>query len=131
MADTVHLIGLKEANAALRKLPEFCRSRVQREMDVTAFNVARDANSRVRRRTGLLSRSLRWESRPRSLSAIVGIAFEAFYWKFLEYGTVKMPAQPFLRPAAEANRSDHDSRLIRALNDAANDVEAASGSRLL
>ncbi len=131
MADTVHLIGLKEANAALRKLPEFCRSRVQREMDVTAFNVARDAGGRVRRRSGLLFRSLRWESRPRSLSAIVGIAFEAFYWKFLEYGTVKMPAQPFLRPAAEANRSDHDSRLIRALNDAANDVEAASGSRLL
>lgn len=27
---------------------------------------------------------------------------DAFYWRFLEYGTKNMPAQPFIRPAAEA-----------------------------
>lgn len=127
----VELVGLKEANAALKRLPEFAKGRAQKEMDVTAFNVARDAASRVRRRTGLLARSLQWQSRPRSVSAVVGTLAEAFYWKFVEYGTVKMLARPFMRPAAEAQRADHDARLIRALNEAANDVERAAGSRLL
>jgi len=29
---------------------------------------------------------------------------EAFYWRFLEFGTKKMQARPFLRPAFEANK---------------------------
>lgn len=29
-----------------------------------------------------------------------------FYWKFLEFGTSKMPARPFLRPAFEARKND-------------------------
>lgn len=131
MADAVQVIGLKEANRALRRLPEFAKGRVQRELDVTAFNVARGAQTRVRRRTGLLARAIQWQSRPRSVTAIVGIAFEAFYWKYLEYGTVKMPAFPFLRPSAEAEASDHDSRMIRALTEAANDVERAASVRLV
>lgn len=27
---------------------------------------------------------------------------DTFYWRFLEFGTARAPAQPFLRPAAEA-----------------------------
>jgi len=52
---------------------------------------------------------------PRYLSEIVGIGVEqggtranptgAYYGKFVEFGTVNMPAQPFLRPALEANRA--------------------------
>lgn len=29
---------------------------------------------------------------------------DAFYWWFVEFGTSKMPARPFLRPAFEANK---------------------------
>lgn len=52
---------------------------------------------------------------PRYLSEIVGIGVEqggtrenptgAYYGKFVEFGTVKMAAQPFLRPALESNRA--------------------------
>lgn len=28
----------------------------------------------------------------------------AYYWRFLEFGTAKMPARPFLRPAFEATK---------------------------
>lgn len=136
MADAVQIIGLKEANRALRKLPEFAKRRAQHEMDVTAFQVAKGAEQRVARRTGQLAADIRWESRPRSLSAVVGIAFRSFYWKFLEYGTVKMGARPFMRPAAEAVADDHGKRLIRALAEAADDVERDAktpgiGTRLL
>ncbi|MEO6659445.1 MAG: HK97-gp10 family putative phage morphogenesis protein [Burkholderiaceae bacterium] len=30
----------------------------------------------------------------------------AYYWKFLEFGTEKMKAQPFLRPAFESRKED-------------------------
>ena len=119
----VQLIGLKEANRALRKLPDFAKAKAQEVMDVSAFQVARGAEARAPRRTGQLAGDIEWEARPRSLSAVVGVAHQSFYWKFLEYGTVKMGARPFMRPAAEAVASDHESRLVRALTEAAHQVE--------
>ena len=129
MANRVELIGLREANRALKQLPEFAKSRVQPVMDTTAFQVYNLARARVPVRTGRLKAALAWESRPRSLRAVMGTADpQAFYWKFLEYGTVRMAARPFLRPAADAMRRDHEMRLIQALERAANDVEAAQGT---
>jgi len=130
MADETRVIGLKEANAALRRLPEFAKAKAQREIDVTAFQVHAGALARVRRRTGFLALVLGWQSRPGTVSAVVGVENDtAFYWKFLEYGTVHMSAKPFMRPAAEAVEADHESRLVRALSEAADQVEqAASGA---
>lgn len=117
------LIGSREAQRALRQLPENVKSEAQATMDVTAFHVARGAQARVHRRTGFLLARIRWASRPRSLSAVVGVDSEAFYWKFLEYGTVKMDAQPFMRPAAEAEESDHGARMLQALEKANSQME--------
>lgn len=33
-------------------------------------------------------------------------AGDAFYWKFLEYGTQKMPARPFIRPAYDSKKQE-------------------------
>lgn len=125
----IDVIGLKEANAALRKLPEFAKRRAQQEIDITAFQFVRMAQGKVRVRTGFLQQRIEWLSRPRSVSAVVGID-DAHYWKFLEYGTVRMSAHPFLRPTADALNPDHDRRMMRALAAAADDVERA-GARLL
>lgn len=38
-------------------------------------------------------------------SYIVTWSKEAFYGRFIEFGTSKMPAQPFLRPAYEAKKT--------------------------
>lgn len=37
---------------------------------------------------------------------------EAYYWRFLEFGTSKMPAQPFLRPAYE-NAKERAVQIIK------------------
>jgi HK97 gp10 family phage protein len=125
------MIGLKEANRALKMLPDFAKSGCQQVMDASAFTVARAAQSRAPVLTGLLRRSIEWKSQPRSVTAVVGTPVgTAFYWKFLEYGTEHIQARPFMRPAAESIQTDHQSRLERALNDAANKVERAAGSRL-
>lgn len=112
-------IGLKEANRALRKLPEFARAEVQQTMDTTAFQVANGAKARAPRRTGALANAIGWKSRPRSLSAVVGINVAAApHWRFVEYGTVKMAAKPFLRPSALSMESNHAGRLGQALSKA-------------
>lgn len=118
----VDVIGMKEANAALKKLPKFARQRVQPVMTDTAQAVAEGAKSRVPVRTGMLKFNIGWESRPRTLSAVVGAQKQGFYWKFLEYGTVTMEAKPSFRPAAEDVKDSHQDRLIEALSRAADDI---------
>lgn len=134
---TSRFIGLKEANRALLSLPEAAKPGVQKVMDVTAYNVSRGALARVARRTGFLASHIGWQSRPRTLAAVVGVdKGTAFYWKFIEYGTVKMGAQPFLRPAAESEEPKHHAALVQELERAGDRIERGAGvaavsSRLL
>lgn len=91
--------------------------------DVTAFQVARSAAAHAPssedgshgHTSGFLRQSIQWKSRPRSLSAVVGIAAAAFYWKFVEFGTKHMSAHPFLRPAADQERPKHFKQMADAL----------------
>lgn len=114
---------IRECNRALKRLPEFAREQSQKTIDTTAFHIARQAASRAPRRTGVLQGAITWKSRPRSLSAIVGVEGQAFYWKYLEHGTVKMGAKPFLRPAAEAMTADHEQRMMQGLERALTQME--------
>ncbi len=134
MASTVQIVGLKEANAALRRLPEFARDDSQGEMDVTAFHVTREASAKAPRSAdgshghppGFMASSIAWESRPRSLSAVVGVRPAAYYWRFVEFGTARVAPRPFLRPTVDSNREDHHSRLLKALERSAVKVERAA-----
>lgn len=126
MPATVTVVGLKEANLALKQLPDLAKVEAQQVADVTAFHVARAASSHAPRSAtgshgrgpGFLAASIIWLSRPRTTSAIVGIRSAAFYWKFLEFGTRFISARPFLRPAADGERADHRRRMIAGLTKA-------------
>lgn len=116
----------KEASANLRKLPDATKVAAQQVMDVTAFQVMSRAKSLVPVSTGVLKRGIQWKSRPATVSAVVGVTesalygrFDPFYWKFVEYGTVRVPARPFMRPAAQAAEGDHERRLNQALTKSA------------
>jgi HK97 gp10 family phage protein len=119
----IQIIGLKEANRALKRLPDYAKSEAQQAMNMTAFHIARFAEHRAPRRSGLLRSRIQWEARPRSVSAVVGVRPDAYYWKFVEYGTKRMEARPFLRPAAESQAKEHGPRLLAALEKAADHVE--------
>lgn len=128
------LVGLKEANRALKALPEFARDEAQTTFDATAFHFSRMAAAAAPRKTGQLADDIEWESRPRSLSAIVAIRKNSYYWKFQEYGTRRHGAHPFLRPTAVRLRSDHHSRLMQSLERARARMAAngsTGGSRVL
>lgn len=120
---TLGIIGLKETNRAIRQLPEFAREEAQRTFDVTAFHFARMAAAKAPRKEGNLANDIAWESRPRSLSAVVTIRRNSYYWKMQEFGTVRHGAQPFLRPTAISLKPDHQYRLRKGLEKAANRVE--------
>jgi HK97 gp10 family phage protein len=119
MAGPSEVIGLREANAALRRLPELARAETQQVMDVTAFQVAalatRLAPDRepVARHGIHLKDAITWKRR--RFGAVVAVDRRAFHWKFFEYGTKFMPARPMFRPAAVAFRDDHRRRLENAL----------------
>lgn len=118
-----HWVRLNEKRAAIKALPEHLKDRLQKTSDTTAFQIVRMAEGKAPRRTGKLRAALTWKSRPSTLSAIVGIEKAAFYWKFPEYGTVKMPARPFIRPAKEAMAADHDARLQQAIEQSLSQME--------
>jgi HK97 gp10 family phage protein len=43
-------------------------------------------------------------------------AGNAYYWRFMEFGTARMPARPFLRPAFEANKEKAMQTIVDELN---------------
>ena len=124
--------GLKELNEALKQLPDRVARNVLRGAVSAGTTVIRkEAQQRAPVYTGLVSeghpppgtlrKSIR-QSQQRQLSSLVQQAFhigvraavtrtksgaknlDAFYWRFVEFGTSRMAARPFLRPAFEAKK---------------------------
>ena len=42
---------------------------------------------------------------------------DPYYWRFVEFGTSKMPAKPFLRPAFTAKKEQASREIIMTLQD--------------
>lgn len=126
-ANLVLIEGLPALRRKMKALPEFVKVNAQSEIDVSAFQGLQEMRSLVRRRTGALARALTWASRPRSVSAVVGVEASPSvpknlpYW--LEFGTVTAQAFPFIRPVVERMRADHEARLGRALEQSAIQLE--------
>ena len=68
--------------------------------------VRKDASRRAPRRTGTLARRIIAKITSKSsqnATAFIGPDKEVFYGRFVELGTSKTRAQPFLRPAFDEN----------------------------
>jgi HK97 gp10 family phage protein len=67
----------------------------------SSFAVAQRMRALVKVRTGKLKSQI--VSASTGLNGRVGFASkDVFYWLFVEFGTVRVPARPFVRPGAEA-----------------------------
>lgn len=115
---TITLAGFKELDDDFKLLSQAEKRQVSRKAVRAGAVVFRDAvraNAPVR--SGLLKRSISVDTVRGSATA--GVKFKKvlakkkgkkgrhktvpFYWYFIEHGTSKMPAQPFVRPAFDAN----------------------------
>jgi HK97 gp10 family phage protein len=88
------------------RLPEIVlelRPRMSAVVKEGAETVAESAKARVPVDTGALQKSIK-ARRSRQLEYTVGVG--EFYGFFVEFGTVKHAAQPFLVPALEEHRDE-------------------------
>lgn len=61
---------------------------------------------------------------------VVAVASAVQHAWFMEYGTAKTPAQPFLGPAAVQNRGNYSRRMRKALSLAVSEAAKAAGKKL-
>lgn len=92
--------GLLGTRAALAKFPREVRSDLPKMVKDAAEPVRARAQTLAPWRTGALAGSIRIVGGISKVAVRAGGA-KAFYARFQEYGTKKMAANPFLRPAVE------------------------------
>lgn len=131
--------GEAALKTAMMAIPQKIRDEVARELEAQAVKVVRDMKRLVPVDSGALRDSIGWtwgdapkgavsvgqvRGRQYARMAItiyagtrdksLGTA-DAFYARFQEFGTVKMPANPFFYPAWRANKTRVKAALTRAV----------------
>ncbi|HZR23246.1 MAG TPA: HK97-gp10 family putative phage morphogenesis protein [Vicinamibacterales bacterium] len=133
--------GKAAIKATLAAMPDTVRAELGEAIRVTASEVVRNAKMSVPVRTGTLRNHIKFSFSPTYARARVGIEAgtvvidgrplrASYYAHMVEYGTVKMSAHPFMRPAFEGQKTPLDSRM-RAAQRATIDTVTNIGSRYL
>ena len=106
------IVGMARLSATLRRL-QAERSTAMAEAIAAGAQDVRDAAKRnLPRRSGRLARRVTVKITPDGLAATVGTELD--YGTFLEFGTRRMAARPWLRPAFLGLRGRLRARLARA-----------------
>lgn len=136
MAELVHVQGLKELSQALKALPEnIARNVLRGAVNAGARLVREEARQKApvmqeavpnHQPPGTLKRSIvstfvrelsnlqqvtyfvavRQGKRYRHQGKAGTLSQDAYYWRFVEFGTSKMSARPFMRSAFEAKKQE-------------------------
>lgn len=113
--------------AALDQLGAVAERHVKNAAAVTAGRIQQEARARVRRATGQTAAAITVDEAPAPLGGYrvyVGQMgqrpTELPLW--LEFGTVKMTAQPFLLSSARLEAGAHERRIAEAIQDAIDEV---------
>jgi HK97 gp10 family phage protein len=119
MARRSGLRGINLTRRRLRRLPEETRSGIKSALAAGAGLMLDTAKQLVPKDTGNLESLLAMRIQRDGLSARVGLIGKranrkGYYGRYLEDGTVNIPAQPFLTPAFMAHKAD----TIKAVSDA-------------
>lgn len=116
---TMTLIGLDALKAAVARCPDVVRTHLGDVVQKTSYAIAQRARTLAPVATGALKASI--ESTSRGMSGRVGVSGVSIngqrpevYWRFVEFGTVKMAARPLFRGATEAETPGFEQR-IRAI----------------
>jgi HK97 gp10 family phage protein len=124
MADEWKIEGLRELGEALKQFPEKIAGKIMRAAVSSGAAVVRDdAKARAPVDTGEMRLDIQMKHakggnayqqayevyvRSGKRSRLAGkrrnIDRDSYYWRFVEFGTVKMTKRPFMRPAFEAKK---------------------------
>lgn len=130
---TYRVTGIDSIRSAILALPKAIRDRSLRKGCMRAAVPVRDYAQRIAPKdSGLMASdvAVAYDKRPEldQLDARVVVFVKwkgrtgAPYWRHVEFGTAKMPPQPFMRPAFEVNAMPGIAIIIETV---ANDLPAA------
>jgi HK97 gp10 family phage protein len=108
--------GLTRLQGKVRNLTPETKTALRVVIKATALNVQSGARRRTPVDTGRLRNSVTHELTPDGLSARIGTNVE--YAPFVEFGTRRARAQPYLFPAAEAESARFQKAVRKAVLDA-------------
>jgi HK97 gp10 family phage protein len=119
-SEVMALEGMEHLQDMLKAAPDALRDHVSKAIARSTVAVSQRMQALVSVREGVLKREIH-TSLPRrgGLTGRVLIGPLGFYWRFLEYGTIKMAARPFVRPAAE----HESSAFVDNVRDATRELE--------
>lgn len=129
---TVKVEGLRELGDRMKGLSEAMNNRIARAATAAGAVVIRDAaKQKVAVDTGNLKKNVIVKRLPKGESPFTSEHIvtvrqgkltkkqkaagleDAFYGRFVEYGTAKMPARPYMRPAFDQNKE----KAVQAIKD--------------
>lgn len=133
MADiNLTVTGLAELSKKLKEMPvKLARNGLRAAVNAGAEVIRKDAASRVpvdtrRLKKAIYKKQIREKSNNVQQTFFVGARNgkkyrkadkDAYYWRFLEFGTSKLPARPFLRPAFDTKKSEAVDAMARKLKE--------------
>lgn len=92
-------VTVRVVSNRLPQIPAAIHQIAVREVQKAAYSIEADAKAKVAVDTGTLRRSIHSVFENGGLRGIVGPS--VLYGKFVEFGTRRMGARPYMRPAAE------------------------------
>lgn len=119
MADGIYVEfkGMEEAEQAFDSLPLAVKNRVREVVKGIALAVQKDAKERCPVDTGRLRSSIHVLFRDDEMGAEVGTNVN--YAGYVEFGTSRMRARPYMFPAAEEQQDHYTNQMAAALKAAA------------
>lgn len=128
----IEVFGLAELSKKLKEMPvKLSKNGLRAAVNAGAEVIRKDAVSRVPVDTGRLKKSI-YKKQIREKSNNVQQTFfvgarngkkyratnkDAYYWRFLEFGTSKLPAKPFLRPAFDTKKTQAVEAIAKKLKE--------------
>lgn len=125
------IVGLNELERELKLLSKAESNQVKRKATRAGARVIRDEiRKRAPENTGVLKRNVVVAGAKGTTDSGImvrskgkkGSKQNAFYWRFLELGTSKMAAIPFIRPGYQASEEPASKAAISELNNAIDKV---------
>lgn len=150
MADMMSLTGFKEFADALRHLgPRIAKNSLRRAVAAGATIIKNEALALAPKDTGEMAKDILVKrerdtkgemSAKYSVFVLTGkksrlkgkrrdVQRDSFYWRFVEFGTSKMAAHPFMRPAFESRKGDAVKAIGDKLDDGIQKAAAELGAR--
>jgi HK97 gp10 family phage protein len=122
MGFSIRFQGAEELKSKFKAMESSARSEVLAKSVPPAADYVRESIfARAPVKSGLLAShittALKSQTDTRYVQGIY-IAPEAFYWRFLEFGTTRMPAHPFIREAFYGSRRNARNEIRDGIRDA-------------